>query len=210
MMMGAIEEVRKHIDTPPDVTAVRSAGFRLLLRTGEPVTRADWASEAGISDADLQTILERTVARGRVELAEDGSLIGVAGLTVRRTPHRVEIDGATRYTWCALDAVGILGALGVDAAIHSTDPASGEPVVIPFVGGIPSGGASLFILGGYDGGDVVDDWCPLVNFFTSEAAAEEWVAQRDLDGDVVSVVDIAADTASMWRPVVGPQPLQGS
>ena len=203
--MRAIDDVKQHIETPPDITAARSSGFRLILETGRSVTRTAWATAAGISLDRLDEILDSARAKGRVELAEDGSLLGVAGLTVKTTPHRLEIEGMTRHTWCALDAVGILGALEADGQIHSTDPGSGEAIVIPFTKGVPHSDASLFILGGYDGGNVVDDWCPLVNFFATPAEARVWVDANGLEGDIVSVASVAEESAEMWRPVVDPQ-----
>lgn len=120
------------------------------------------------------------------------------------TRHRLTVGDETRWTWCALDAVGILGALETTGSIHSTDPGSGAPVDIDFVDGYPSGDATLFILGGYDQGNVTKDWCPMVNFFTSRADAEAWVAEKDLDGDIVSVAEVADSAAAMWRPVTDP------
>jgi hypothetical protein len=62
----------------------------------------------------------------------------------------------------------------------------------------------LFILGGYDGGNVIEDWCPIVNFFASRTDADAWVAANDLEGDVVSVAKVAENAAAMWRPVTDP------
>lgn len=102
----------------------------------------------------------------------------------------------------SLDAVGILGALEANGTVYSTDPRSGDQIELPFVGGKPEGETTLFILGGYDGGNVVEDWCPLVNFFSTRSAAEAWVEAQGVDGDIVSVAQIASDATDMWRPVV--------
>jgi len=200
--MDAIEELKENVETSPEVTAARSAGFHLLLDTGLPVEKDDWAASAGLSRAELDDLLTGDGVKGRVQFNDEGLLVGVAGLTVEPSAHKIDVGGVTRYTWCALDAVGILGALGVDGSVHSTDPGTGDPIDISFIDGTPDGDATLFILGGYDGGNVVSEWCPLVNFFASEDDATSWVEGKGLEGDIVSVAAIAHESAAMWLAVV--------
>jgi hypothetical protein len=154
-----------------------------------------------MTTAELQEVLDRPNVSGRVELDGEGRLLGIAGLTIEPTRHEVTVDGATRWTWCALDAVGILGALEADGTIRSTNPQNGDPIEIAFAAGEPNDEAVLFILGGYDGTNVREDWCPLVNFFTNKNEADAWVLENGLDGDVVSISELAQDAAAMWRPV---------
>lgn len=188
-------------EVAPEVAALRSAGFRLLLEKSSPVTRQKLATEASLDLSVVNEILD-TRAQGRVQLDDRGDLVGIAGLTVEPTRHRLDIDGKTRWTWCALDAVGILGALGATGSIHSIDPRTSDPVEINFTDGHPDGDATLFILGGFDGGNVVEDWCPLVNFFTNRTDAQAWATNNGLDGDIVSVSDITEGATAAWRPVV--------
>ncbi len=201
---AGIEDLRRASATSPQVRAMRAAGFRLLLEEGRPIEVEEWAAAAGIEDAAMRELMESPRLEGRVQLDDDGRLLGIAGLTVEPSRHQLDIDGTIRWTWCALDAVGILGALGADGTVRSTDPRSGDPVEIPFTGGKPGGDTTLFILGGYDGGNVVEDWCPLVNFFATRDAAEAWVEAEGLEGDIVTVGQIASDATDMWRPVVDP------
>jgi hypothetical protein len=188
--------------TSPEVDALRSAGFRLLLEGGQPVKVDRWATAAGVDVETLHEIIETSGAKGRVQFDADGRLVGIAGLTVEPTRHELSIDGTIRWTWCALDAIGILGALEATGTIRSTDPQSDAAVKVDFVQGEPSSGATLFILGGYDGGNVVEDWCPLVNFFATRRDAAVWVTVEGLEGDIVSVSSVATQAAEMWRPVV--------
>lgn len=202
--MSAIDELQEAAEASPEVTAARSAGFRLLLEEDRPVDRAEWAAAAGTDVEALNTILEGAETKGRVQLDTEGRLIGIAGLTIEPTRHKVEINGTTRWTWCALDAIGILGALEADGIVHSKDPRRGDEVRIAFTDGEPDGDATLFILGGYDGDNTVEEWCPLVNFFSSRQDAEEWVQRQGLKGDIVSVTEIASQAADIWLPVVDP------
>ncbi len=197
----ALDEVRSH-QTPPEVAALRSAGFRLLLENGEPVTTQRLAREAGLSETEVTDILANHL-QGRVELDDSGRLLGVAGLTVSQTPHQLTVGSKTRWTWCALDAVGILAALEATGSIQSTDPGTGREINIAFTNGQPDSDAALFILGGYDGGsNVREGWCPLVNFFSTTHDAQTWVTENKLEGDIVSVSDITSDAAAMWEPVI--------
>jgi alkylmercury lyase len=200
----ALDAVRAAETPSEEISAIRSAGFRLLLDEGRPIERSEWADAAGVAPETLEQSLARPGVEGRAQLDTDGRLLGIAGLTVEPSRHRLTIGDKTRWTWCALDAVGILGALEATGSIHSTDPRSGDPVDIGFEEGRPTGDATLFILGGYDGGNVVEDWCPMVNFFASRADAELWVADNAVEGDIVSVAQVSENAAAMWRPVTNP------
>lgn len=197
----ALDELRAE-ETPADVAAIRHAGFRLLLETGEPVTVDDLIATTDVTPARVTEIFDSARSRGRVEFDGQGRLIGLAGLSLTPSRHQLTIDDNTRWTWCALDAVGILGALGATGSVRSTDPQTHETVEIAFTDGQPDADAHLFILGGFSKGNVREDWCPQVNFFASHDAAESWVAARGAQGDIVAVKDIAAEAAEMWRPVV--------
>ena len=186
----------------PEVQKLSSAGFHLLLERGEPISVEELAAAAGLASSEARGLLDGAALRGRVRLDHSGRLVGIAGLTVEPTRHEIRIGGKTRWTWCALDAVGILGALQADGSVVSTDPASGERIQIEYSGGVPVDDASLFIFGGYEGTNVVDDWCPQVNFFATRSEAEAWVDANGLLGDVVSVAQVADDVAEMWKPVV--------
>ena len=200
---GAMDDLVEASATSPEAEALRSSGFRLLFDGGRPVDVDRWATAAGVDVETLHEIIETSGSSGRVQFNAEGSLIGIAGLTVEPTRHELNIDGTIRWTWCALDAVGILGALGATGTICSTEPQTNDAIEIVFVQGEPTSGATLFILGGYDGSNVVEDWCPLVNFFATRRDAEVWVAAEGLDGDIVSVSSIATQAAEVWRPVVG-------
>jgi len=190
-------------DVAPEVVALRSSGFRMLLEQGLPVEQKAWAERAGIEQDTLAVVLESARARGRVEFDSQDRLLGIAGLTIEPTRHRLDIEGKERWSWCALDAMGILGALKSDGTVFSTDPSTGEEIEIHFSDGKPDGDAAIFILGGYADVNVKEAWCPMVNFFTSLQAARTWVELQNLDGEVVSATRIAEEAAAAWGPVIG-------
>ena len=193
----ALDQLEASTSPSDELALLRSSGFRLLLREGRPIERGEWSAAAGLEPEALNGMLASSRVKGRVQLDDHGRLLGIAGLTVEPSRHQLTIGDEIRWTWCALDAVGILGALEATGSIHSTDPGTGDPVDIDFVDGYPAGDATLFILGGYERGNVIEDWCPMVNFFTSRADAEAWVAEKDLVGDIVSL----AGMSLTWAPL---------
>jgi alkylmercury lyase len=57
----------------------------------------------------------------------DGRLVGF-GLTLRPTPHRVELDGRTLYTWCVPDTLLLPVLLGRPVRVEARCFATGDPV----------------------------------------------------------------------------------
>lgn len=198
---AAIAEIRGE-EVPADVAALRAAAFQQLLEEGRAVTASDLIAATDVTPDRVGEILEAARRRGRAEFDDEGRLIGVAGLSLTPSRHALVIDGKTRWTWCALDAVGILGALQATGTVRSSDPQTGESIEILFRAGRPTPDAHLFILGGFSQGNVRADWCPQVNFFTDREAAQQWVTANGLEGDIVTVAEVADEAAAMWSPVV--------
>ena len=198
---AALDDVKAH-ELAPEVAALRTAGFKLLLDHGLPVELDDWAEAAGVDQETIGDVLNRNA--GRVQLDDQGRLLGIAGLTIEPSGHELDINGQKRWTWCALDAVGILGALEATGTIRSTDPRTGATVTIEFMDGQPQGGATIFVLGGYDGGNIREEWCPLVNFFNTRSDAETWVQDNQLNGDILTVRQITGEASEMWQAVTDP------
>jgi hypothetical protein len=67
---------------------------------------------------------------------------------VTPTQHELLIDGKHRWTWCAYDAVGILGALEADGRVHSRSPRSGTLIELEFRGGRPDATEAVVFLAG--------------------------------------------------------------
>lgn len=195
---GAVEEIRSH-EVSPEVEDLRAAGFRLLLEQSRPIEHHEWAEAASIDPDDLDQVLKDHW--GRVEVDEQGRLIGIAGLTIRPTNHELNVNGSQHWTWCALDAVGILGALEATGTVQSIDPSTNDHVSLVFDKGQAQSDATIFVLSGYDGGDIRGEWCPLVNFFNNRLDAHRWVANNQLQGDILTVQEVAGQAADLWRVV---------
>ena len=78
--------------------------FRELLRqlaAGRPVSPISLAKAL---EWPTTTVVE-TLAKARgVEYDAQGSIVGY-GLTLKETPHALEVNGQSLFTWCALDTL---------------------------------------------------------------------------------------------------------
>jgi hypothetical protein len=154
------------------VRRVAVAGFEALW-SGRSVTPAELLGEDG---AALNEAVEHLHRRGRIEFSGDGRLIAVHGLCRRPTPHHIEHAGGIVNTWCALDAIGIPAALGIDARAVTSCPmcqaillvtvAAGEPQPLP--------DAALWYPE-VTCGHLVEDFCSGANLFCTMDHLERFV-----------------------------------
>ena len=181
---------------------VQAAAFAMLLEDGRPVTGGQIAARAGIDPAEVTDLLADFDSVGRVRFDDEGRVVGIAGLSILPSRHRLDLDDATRWTWCALDAVGILGALRRDATFTTQVPDSDRELTLTFTpdGAAPTD-AVIFIADGYGSDSVVDTWCPTVNLFADAVEADTWAKAHGITGRAVPVEELAADAAAMWTPV---------
>jgi hypothetical protein len=194
----------------PDLTQGQNellrAAFRFLLDADEPVPVVKLAAACTRPPAQVAEELDVLAAAGRVRRNGDGDVLGAFGLTVEPTQHELLIGDTRRYTWCAVDALGILGALRATGSVRSVSPLTGQTVEVGFRDGRPCSGdltGGVFVASFQPGCKVVDNWCPLVNFFEDAAGAQEWAAQREVTGDFVSLMDAAREAGETWSARLG-------
>jgi hypothetical protein len=122
-------------------------------------------------------------------------------VSVDPTPHRIETSRGARWTQCAYDALGILGALGEDGTIESSSPSTGARV--RFVDGSPEGSEAVLLLA--DQSSCCrpnDEWCPNVNLFEDRLSALRWGEERGVAGRVVSLDEGTKLGTMEWRPLL--------
>lgn len=185
-----------------EVMKLRNVGFRLLFEMGEPVTIEALAAHSGYSTSRVERALASPDLAGRTRRDEEGRLVGIAGLSIEPTRHEIVIDERTRWTWCALDAVGIFSALGKSGEVRSTPPDGSDRITIRFAAGATASDESLFLLTGFDATNALETWCPSVNFFPDSDTASAWAEQHKLEGDVVTISQVAEPAGKVWTPVV--------
>ncbi len=75
--------------------------------------------------ADLLGVPEGTVAEvARAAEWDQDRLVGIGGLSLHETRHRLSFQGRALYTWCAWDSLFLVPLIGEPATLFSTSPAT--------------------------------------------------------------------------------------
>lgn len=184
----------------PEQRRVRSAAFLALLRTGHPVSTRAVAQNAKTTVDTVTEVLSHFAGRGSVQYNDHGRVAGIAGLTVQPTRHVTHLPQGRRWTWCALDAVGIIAAVG-SGKIDSTGP-GGEFHLAYRDARFDPAGLAVFVADGYGMTSSLGQWCPLVDFFATVEAADRWSAEQGVKGRGVSLLDIAEVAGDRWGAII--------
>jgi alkylmercury lyase len=156
-----------------------------LLAPGEPLDTEAVASALGQTQSRAEAAIDKLPWIVRDDLRR---VVGVWGLAVLETPHRLRVAGRDLFAFCAIDALYLPFLLGEDIDIASTCPATGTPItltasreglstVAPAAAAvslrIPANGLTV------DFAQVLEDACHFIHFFASNTAARQWAAERD-------------------------------
>jgi alkylmercury lyase len=185
---------------PEATLAVRRAAFRQLL-SGRPALIETVADEAGLSADAASDAVELVVSVGMAEV-EDGTIVGMDGLTTRRTRHGLILDGIELWTWCAYDIVGIAAAIGAPAVGRTQCGACGRPIEVVIREGQPEGTAVGW-LPDESCSNVLAEFCPSALLFCSRAHLDEWRAGREPTSGAALDIEALADRGrSFWHQLV--------
>lgn len=180
--------------------AVRSAAFLNLLDMGRPTNTTEVSRRAETPVEVANQTIRMLAKQGSAHLDGDGDLLGIAGLSVEPTKHMIALPVGERWTWCALDAIGIVGALGAGTI---TSRASGSSVTVSFQDGrFHPEGLAIFLADGYGLTSSISQWCPLVDFFPNVEAADSWAREHDVSGRGVPVARLVATATDRWRTII--------
>ena len=179
--------------------ALQAAAFALLFENPAPVMESEIARRAGLSLDTTSASLAEIDEMGMLRRDDQRRIIGIAGMSIDPTQHEIHIDGTIRWTWCALDAVGIIGSLGRGGTFTTTVPGTNQRMLVDFnKEGETTSSAVVFIADGFADGCVVEDWCPTVNLFPDGGAAKAWSEANDIKGRAVTIQDLMPDATEMW------------
>jgi Alkylmercury lyase len=188
-------------ETAETVRRIGVAGFHALW-DGRTPTLDEFVG--GVDRSTFDDAVAHLQAGGRIEVAADGTVLGVHGLSRRMTRHRIEHRGGSVNTWCALDAIGIPAALGIDARARTTCPTCGCELVVTLVGGRPETlrGAVLWYpetTGTWE--HLVDQFCSGANLFCGLAHLEERMGSGTAAGTVMTIEQAAEIGREAWADV---------
>jgi hypothetical protein len=206
-MMGDVRSEIRGLDDGQQ--GLRRAAFLAVLG-GEPTTVDALARRAGADPSQVREL----VGRGIVAVDEAGAVVGAAGLSLvplSDRPHRLRLGGRAWWTWCAVDAVGIPAALGVDAVAETACPRCGAAVTVTFRGGAVAQSshpqARLWYADHVAGRSVVDGTCRLMNLFCSPEHLEAWRADHpDQRGSPQDLTAAAETGRAWWGPLLEGRP----
>lgn len=176
-----------------------------LLAKGEPVAIEDLAAAHGQPVADVRRALTTSPD---IEYDDEGRIVG-AGLTLRPTAHRFEIDGQQLYTWCAMDTLVYPRLLNRPAHVTSPCHVTGTPIHLTVDDtGVTSADPATAVVSLVACDDITSvrtAFCNHVHFFASEHAARPWLDDHP-DASVLPVAeayDLAREATSSQEPSTG-------
>jgi alkylmercury lyase len=187
---------------PGATLAIRRAAFRTLATSGRQVTIEEAAAIAGL---DAETALEAAELIASVGMAEidEGTIVGMDGLTTRPTKHRMLLDGVSIWTWCAYDIVGIAAALRADAVGETACGWCGKGIEIIVRAGVPAPNPAIGWLPRVDCSNVRAEFCPSALLFCSREHLDAWRSQTHADaGEPMTVAGLAEQGRIGWRELV--------
>lgn len=170
---------RRAMQLPDGLRQVHQAILRHFAATGSAPSPGGLGAVAEAAGWDLATALERLAEEDLVAMDQAGQLIAAYPFSPKPTAHRVALGEVEVFAMCAIDALGLPFMLGVDAVVTSTDPQVGQPVRVSIVDGAATyepSEAVVVYAAAEPTGRSVDTCCPTINFFTSAAAAQAWIA----------------------------------
>ncbi len=185
-----------------DEAAVVRSVFE-ALRSGVHPRIEDLASHSGLDSETVGEIVGAFVRTGRADCDGDGRLTGIVGLTTEATRHRLMLEGASLFTWCAFDAVGIPAAPQVDAAVSTARGYCQGPIEVHLVAGATP---QLSPIQGWlpvleDCGNVKAEFCSGANLFCNGERLGVWRAAAGMPEGLVMDLDALSNLGRRsWGP----------
>lgn len=154
---------------------------------------------------ELAAQTARDLARlGRAELDGDGRLVGIHGLTLRRTLHRFEHDGRVHHTWCGFDSVGIPAALGLDATAATDCPTCGALLRVDVCRGrVDDGDVVVWLPTPVVTAHLMDEFCASADLYCTTEHLEDHIGSERVSGRPITLGAAAALGVDAWADVAG-------
>ena len=159
-----------------------------VLALGHPVAEEQISriiTELGIDGDKANQFLSQVAER-------DGSsnIVGIMGMSLNETAHRLDLNGTHLFAWCAMDTLFLPAMLNQIATIESASPVSGQTVrlttspqkVEAFE---PASALLSFVVVEPDQANlnsvesIWSTFCSHIYFFASYEEAEQWVGGRE-------------------------------
>ncbi len=152
------------------------------LALGKPLSLEQLS---GMTEQAAGTVKEALENWGGTFYNDDGNIIGFWGIAIGETPHRMQINGISSYTWCAWDTLFIPELVGAAAQVSATCTTTGKTISLTVTPqGVHSTRSDIwlsFLLPDDNAvqENVTTSFCCFVHFFSSKAAGEAWTTQHE-------------------------------
>lgn len=179
----------------PDVARLTVELWRQIA-TGNPVLPEKvntTAENLGVSREVAQSVIQKMCERDA-----NGNIVGIAGLSQKKHPHRFRANGIKLSTWCALDALFLPIALKQSVQVESLCPETKQKIQLTItpngVQGYDPASAAISIVvpsPKQEGLESVEEiwmtFCNHIHFFSSQDAAREWFTRKGQEITVLSL-----------------------
>ena len=172
--------------------------FRVLLAEGRTLSMTELARHLEVGDASIADVLEALCMSGRAEMDGEGRLLGIFGLTLKPTSHRLELRGTTFFTWCAFDSIGIPAALRESARITSECGHCRQAIHLTVVDGIAPSAPVVISWLPRQCDSVREEFCPTVNFYCDEGHFADSPAHEQSNGAFLTLEAASALGGNIW------------
>lgn len=179
-----------------------SLEMRMFIRTlrqlakGAPIADKDVARiavELGMTFEDADAVLNWLAERN-----DEGSIVGLAGLSLNDWSHTFVVAGRDLSTWCGLDTLYLPPLLKQTAEVESTDPVTGEKIRLTIgpdrVESYAPSSAVISIVvpkikkkGIQSAEQIWTAFCNYSLYFSSRASAEEWFQGKSVEPVFLSI-----------------------
>lgn len=150
---------------------------------------------------DAERVARDLATRGRAELDVHGQLVGIHGLTLRPTRHRLTVEGRDHHTWCAFDTIGIPAALRIDAVADTNCPACHGAITIGIDHGTPEPSEAVLWIPTAAVTNLMADFCASADLYCTLEHLEEIIDTKRVSGDVTELAGAAALGQDIWADV---------
>ena len=154
-----------------------------LLALGEPVSCERLAQAL---DRSAESVNQTLVQWPGVFYDESDRIVAFKGLSVKKTPHLLTVNGITVYTWCAWDTLFIPELLNATVTVSSACGETGGVIKLTVSpSGIqtaePVDAVVSFLIPDVNElrENITASFCHYVYFFRSREDGEAWVSEHD-------------------------------
>jgi hypothetical protein len=189
--------------------AVHRAILRTFASTGRPPTLDDLHRSTGANQATLDAILYDLHHGDAIRLDDRGQIVVAYPFSATPTRHRVAIeDSISVHAMCGIDALGIPAMLGRDVCIETTDPTTGDQIIVTTDNGRTTWNpqdAVAFVGAHASRGPSADCCCEYLNLFANQATAAAWsAANANIPGQILSQTEAEELASTLFGALLTP------